>query len=79
MLMNLEMGGVFDQQVRCELRVHCGPRYNAFSPEADGRELPGKFFLRDAWKLMRRIKEEEIPHSDPRMDPSGYLQWDGIE
>jgi hypothetical protein len=67
MLIISEIGGVFGSPSQCELRVMCGPKYNAFSPGAERREEPGKFFLRDAWKLLRRAMEEETE------------RWDGLE
>ena len=63
----IELSAVFGDRSQCDLRVMCGPRYNAFVPAEERREEPGKFFQRAAWKAMRLLIEEDNE------------RWDGLE
>ena len=60
----VELSAVFGDRPQCELRVMCGPRYNAFVPAEERREEPGKFFQRARWKAMRSPIEEDAERWD---------------
>ncbi len=66
---NVELSRLIFDPPACGLRVMCGPRYNAFAPEANRREAVGQFFQTAAWKAM----------SKPRSLDDDADRWDGLE
>ena len=65
----IDMSAVFGSRSQCELRVMCGPKYNAFGPAEDRREEPGRFFQRAVWKAI----------SKPVVNEDETERWDGLE
>ncbi len=64
-----DLSAVNSDRPQMDLRVMCGPRYNAFVPAGDRKEALGKFFEREAWKAMSRQRG-----IDEQAD-----RWDGLE
>ena len=65
----IEMSAVYGDRSRGDLRVMCGPKYNAFVPAEERRDEPGQFFQRAAWKAM----------SKPLRSDEDTERWDGLE
>jgi hypothetical protein len=65
----IDLTAAFSDHSQCDLRIICGPRYNAFVPAADRREEPAKFFQISTWKAMAKalVREEDTEY------------WDGLE
>jgi hypothetical protein len=65
----IDLNAASSDHSQCDLRMICGPRYNAFVPAPDRREEPAKFFQIATWKAMAkaRVRDEDSDH------------WEGLE